>query len=146
MKQLVNGVEVELQPSGAEITRLPDRLLVKTADGQNTAAAVRRGDEVLVSYKGQVYTVSKVKAGGGGANAAESGDLRAPMPGMIVEVLVEAGESVTKGQKLMILEAMKMQQPISAPFDGTVDRLGPAKGTQVSEGDFLVHVLESAPE
>lgn len=143
MKHLVNGVETELNASGAEITRLPDRLLVKSKDGQHTAGVVRKGDDVLISYRGQSYSISRVKAGKGGANAAESGDLRAPMPGMIVEVLVAAGDSVAKGQKLMILEAMKMQQPITAPFDGTVDRLGPAKGTQVSDGEFLVHVLEN---
>lgn len=144
MKYLVNGVETELEPTGAEITKLPDRLLVKSKDGQHTAGVVRRGDEVLVSYQGQTYSISRVKAGKGGANAAESGDLRAPMPGMIVEVLVSAGDTVSKGQKLMILEAMKMQQPIVSPFDGTVDRLGPTKGTQVADGEFLVHVLEKS--
>ena len=62
------------------------------------------------------------------------------MPGQIVEVFVEQGEWVKAGQKLLVLEAMKMQHSISAPFDGQVTDLFVAQGDQVQEGQILIHV------
>jgi 3-methylcrotonyl-CoA carboxylase alpha subunit len=62
------------------------------------------------------------------------------MPGRIIAVEVAAGESVTKGQKLVTLEAMKMEHTLTAPFDGAVAELNAAAGGQVSEGTLLVRV------
>jgi 3-methylcrotonyl-CoA carboxylase alpha subunit len=63
------------------------------------------------------------------------------MPGMIVDVLVAEGDSVVAGQKILVLEAMKTQQPFNAPFDGVVRKLNAVKGVQVS-GDDLLAVVE----
>jgi 3-methylcrotonyl-CoA carboxylase alpha subunit len=57
-------------------------------------------------------------------------------------VLVSVGDKVTKGQKLIVLEAMKTQQPFNAPFDGTVKALNAVKGAQVNDGELLVVVEE----
>jgi 3-methylcrotonyl-CoA carboxylase alpha subunit len=65
------------------------------------------------------------------------------MPGQIVDVLVAAGDTVSKGQKLIVLEAMKTQQPFNAPFDGTVITLNAVKGAQVKDGELLVVVEEA---
>ncbi len=139
MKQLVNGQEVELSRDGAEVTRLHDRLMVRTASGAASAVAVRHGDKTLVSYKGRVYEIEK-PGQKRGSSAAHSGEIHAPMPGVIVDVLVQAGDRVEKGQKLIVLEAMKTQQPMLAPFVGSVVSVPVAKGQQVIDGALLVHI------
>jgi glutaconyl-CoA/methylmalonyl-CoA decarboxylase subunit gamma len=62
----------------------------------------------------------------------------APMPGTIVDVQIGAGEKAAKGQTLMILEAMKMENEILAPEDCTVVETHVSKGTPVNAGDLLV--------
>jgi len=75
---------------------------------------------------------------GGGAHAATSdGAILSPMPGKIVSVAVEAGQTVVKGQTLLTLEAMKMEHALAAPFDGVVAELSATAGGQVSEGVVL---------
>ena len=73
-----------------------------------------------------------------GEAAAEGGRLTAPMPGKVVSFAVKAGDAVTKGQPLAVLEAMKMEHTIAAPADGTVAELLYAPGDQVSEGAELL--------
>jgi 3-methylcrotonyl-CoA carboxylase alpha subunit len=70
--------------------------------------------------------------------AADSGQLRAPMPGKILKVHVKAGQVVARGQALLVLEAMKMEHTVAAPADGTVSKLRVAEGEQVSEGAELI--------
>jgi biotin carboxyl carrier protein len=60
------------------------------------------------------------------------------MPGTILSVAVKAGDSVKAGQVLLILEAMKMENEIVAPRDGTVSRVAVTKGASVNTGDLLV--------
>ncbi|HSI71656.1 MAG TPA: biotin/lipoyl-containing protein [Fimbriimonas sp.] len=144
MKRFVNGEEVELADSGADISRLADRLMVRTDAGTSSAVAVRDGDAVLVSYRGQQYRVEKKAARARHHGAASSGELRAPMPGLIVDVRVEKGQLVEKGDTVLVLEAMKTQQPFTAPFSGVVKELNVAKGDQVNDGQLLA--LVEAPE
>ncbi len=77
-------------------------------------------------------------AGLGGA--AGDGALVSPMPGKIIAVAVAQGEAVTKGQKLLTLEAMKMEHSLVAPFDGVVAELSAEEGGQVSEGAVLARI------
>ena len=139
MKYFLNGEPIEFEDT-FEVAKLPDRLQVKTKDGSFSAIAVRDGDAVLVSYRGNQYRLetrqSRTRSGG-----AKSGEYRAPMPGMIVDVLVSEGDQVVSGQKILVLEAMKTQQPFSAPFDGVVSKLNAVKGDQVT-GDELLAVVE----
>lgn len=65
-------------------------------------------------------------------------DLRAPMPGRIVQVLAKTGERVKRGQSLVVLEAMKMEQTLAAPGDLTVAAVNVAPGDQTAEGAVLV--------
>jgi 3-methylcrotonyl-CoA carboxylase alpha subunit len=73
-----------------------------------------------------------------GASAA--GTILAPMPGRITAVEVATGDTVTKGQRLVTLEAMKMEHSLTAPFDGTVAELNAEAGAQVGEGTVLVRI------
>lgn len=140
MKKLVNGVEAELAGGNADIRRLGDRLMVSTPEGTFSAVAARKGDAVHVSYRGRQYTIEPVRAVRTGASALLSGEVKSPMPGQVVEVLVQADEIVTKGQRLLVLEAMKTQQTFVAPFDGRIARLTVSKGEQVDDGTLMVLV------
>ena len=73
-----------------------------------------------------------------------SGDLRAPMAGKIIRILVRPGEQVQAGATLLILEAMKMEQQITAPQNGVVTRLLCREGDQVTAGTELVIVEPAA--
>jgi 3-methylcrotonyl-CoA carboxylase alpha subunit len=75
-----------------------------------------------------------------GDQAAEGGRLTAPMPGKVVSFAVKAGDKVSKGQPLAVLEAMKMEHTIAAPADGTVAELMYAPGDQVVEGAELLKI------
>ena len=73
----------------------------------------------------------------------QDGGLLAPMPGAVLATEVSAGDTVTQGQLLLILEAMKMEHRITAPRNGTVGELCVAVGDQVENGQLLVTLLES---
>ena len=63
---------------------------------------------------------------------------RSPLPGKIIDLKVKAGDSVSKGQALLVLEAMKMEHTLAAPADGKIKSVRYAVGEQVSEGADLV--------
>lgn len=78
------------------------------------------------------------EAPGGGAVPAGGTRVSAPLPGTIVDVRVSAGQTVTAGQVLCILEAMKMGNEIMAPVAGTVAHVAIQKGASVNAGDLLL--------
>ena len=69
--------------------------------------------------------------------ATASRSVTSPMPGKIIRILLPAGASVSAGQTVMILEAMKMENEITAPGDGVVASLDAAQGSAVNTGDLL---------
>ena len=76
-----------------------------------------------------------------GAEAAEgAGSLHAPMPGLVTSIAVALGDRVSKGQTLLTLEAMKMEQPIKSPLDGAVTELPVVAGQQVGADALLIRV------
>ena len=76
-------------------------------------------------------------------DASNAGDVTAPLPGLILEVKVKEGEKVKAGQDLLVMEAMKMENQVQAPHDGTVGKLYVKNGDSVAEGDLLVHLDRS---
>ena len=80
-----------------------------------------------------------------GETSAEGGRLTAPMPGKVVSFAVKAGDKVSKGQPLAVMEAMKMEHTIAAPADGVVQELLYAPGDQVMDGDELLRLANPAP-
>jgi len=102
------------------------------------------GDDVLIFDSGLGLVVSQGPGSFAGGEGGESdGSILSPMPGKIVSVSVKAGDAVTRGQTLLVLEAMKMEHALAAPFDGVVAELSAEAGAQVSEGVVLVK-LEAA--
>ncbi|RWZ68509.1 ATP-grasp domain-containing protein [Labedella populi] len=91
------------------------------------------------SPRGRSATPPPRRGSSGGASAAATGDdVKAPMQATIVKVAVEEGQAVVRGDLLLVLEAMKMEQPITAPKDGTVSNLDAPAGTTVSAGHRLL--------
>ncbi len=84
------------------------------------------------------YTLDRHE--GGHVGAASDGSILSPMPGRIIAVEVVAGQAVTKGQKLLTLEAMKMEHSLTAPFDGVVAELNATAGAQVQVEALLVRI------
>ena len=80
------------------------------------------------------------KALAGSVKAAHTGEARvyAPMPGLVLGVPVEMGASVTLGQTVVVLEAMKMENDLAAPRAGTIKEIKVSKGQTVNQGDVLV--------
>lgn len=72
--------------------------------------------------------------------------LEAQMPGVVRRVLVAAGEAVTRGQLLLLLEAMKMEMRVTAPHAGRVERVAVAEGNSVQRGQVLIELLETDGE
>ena len=97
------------------------------------------------SYEIEIELMSETEAAAAPAPAkteapkatGEGEAVNAPMPGTILDVKVNVGDSVKKGQVLMILEAMKMENEIMAGVDGVVTSVGVTKGAAVQSGDAL---------
>ncbi|MBV8035359.1 acetyl/propionyl/methylcrotonyl-CoA carboxylase subunit alpha [Roseateles sp.] len=127
------AIEFAVQSADAETHELflgSERLRVKTyARGERVAVFGANGSAVL--------TEVDVIAHAGDA-PGEGGRLTAPMPGKLIAFLAQAGDSVTKGQPLAVMEAMKMEHTISSPRDGTVAELLFAVGDQVGDGAELL--------
>ena len=116
-------------------------------DGKSYEAFVYQGDEDWdVLLRGRQYQVKvederekRLKAAGG-AGVTEGGELqlKAPMPGLVVTILVEESQEVKKGQVLLILESMKMQNELKAPRDGKINRIRVKAGESVEQKQPLL--------
>ena len=100
-------------------------------------------EEVVSFYLGEGRSYRLDQPRGTATGAAADGAILSPMPGRIIAVDVAAGDSVTKGQKLVTLEAMKMEHSLTAPFDGTVAELNVELGGQTQEGVVLARLTRA---
>jgi 3-methylcrotonyl-CoA carboxylase alpha subunit len=99
------------------------------------------GDTILIEDSGRVFAVTPDEARGtASGHGVHDGEIVAPMPGRVTAVEVKQGGKVAKGQRLLTLEAMKMEHALVAPFDGTITELNAKIGGQVSEGQLLAKV------
>ncbi|MFT3978592.1 MAG: acetyl/propionyl/methylcrotonyl-CoA carboxylase subunit alpha [Sphingomonas bacterium] len=89
---------------------------------------------------GAAFSIELPRFDASATGGAVDGAILSPMPGRVIAVEVAAGDAVTKGQKLLTLEAMKMEHSLVAPFDGIVAELNAATGGQVSEGALLARI------
>lgn len=102
----------------------------------------------LVSVNGKVFTIQmksdlellieKMGGGTGGQNSAKT--IKAPMPGLIVQIKAEEGQAVSKGDVLLNFEAMKMENQLKSPGSGTVKRILVQKGDKIDKGQILVEL------
>lgn len=106
----------------------------------------KEGNEVSLSVDGKRINVSalnpmdellkKLGMNSAGSNAVK--EIKAPMPGSILSLTVQAGDSVKKGDSLLILEAMKMENVIKSPTDGVIKELKVTTGQNVEKNQFLI--------
>ncbi|MEL7708844.1 acetyl/propionyl/methylcrotonyl-CoA carboxylase subunit alpha [Citromicrobium bathyomarinum] len=136
-----------LNASGRLTTSLSfkgDTRVVAAAEGAAFEAATGFVDphRVVVFADGMSFAFDRGSRGSGAA-AAGDGAILAPMPGKVIALDVAEGDSVTAGQRLMVLEAMKMEHSLTAPFDGTVTQLSASEGGQV-QVEAVLCVVEPA--
>ena len=114
------------------------------------ALAVARGDDggIHVWHEGRSLRVERTRLEGAdelaaaGARAGDAGAARivSPMPGSVLHVAVHEGDRVAPHDLLVVLEAMKMEHPLTAPYDGVVRRITCREGAQVHAGELLVEI------
>ncbi|URD62229.1 acetyl/propionyl/methylcrotonyl-CoA carboxylase subunit alpha [Sphingomonas sp. KRR8] len=113
------------------------------ANASELVSGFRDEERIVIFHEGEAHEFALAARGSVGASAG-SGALLAPMPGKVTSVEVSFGESVTKGQRLLTLEAMKMEHAMLAPFDGRVTELNVAAGQQVQVDAVLAKVEANA--
>ncbi|WP_292054897.1 acetyl-CoA carboxylase biotin carboxyl carrier protein subunit, partial [Brevundimonas sp. UBA5866] len=96
--------------------------------------------QAVLNEGGERFVLRPWRAVGGADGGVGSGSILAPMPGKVIAVEVVAGDTVTKGQKLLTLEAMKMEHTLTAPFDGVVEEVNCTAGDQVQVEALLVKI------
>ncbi len=118
-------------------------LLIEHATAE--VSVVSRGEEFAVAVAGRTHHLrllderrSRRHARGGETDGAR--EVRAAMPGKVVAVLVEAGAAIERGQGLLVIEAMKMENEIAAPRTGTVTELRVRPGQAVEAGEILARI------
>ncbi len=98
------------------------------------------GSRVSFLFDGTIYAAEVTDPAGRARTRARHHTTAAPMPGLVSKILVAPGDVVKKGAPLLILEAMKMEHPITAPHDGTVVTIRCQQGELVQPGIDLVEV------
>ncbi len=103
------------------------------------------GPELHLWLEGALYVFQRAEIRRRGSNSAavQAGDITAPMPGTVLDILVSEGERVEQNQTVMVMESMKMELLITAPRDGIVQRVAVQPGQQVERG---MRLLELASE
>ena len=141
---------------GFRLNSEPNRRIPLFVDGQPTEAVLtepvlhansvdmsRYGDEWLVLDGGVAhhFQLAPTNERATGQASAADGAIIAPMPGKVIAVDVAEGQAVTAGQRLMVLEAMKMEHALTAPFDGVIEGLEVSAGSQVQVEAVLCRVV-----
>lgn len=136
---LVNGepIEVETESGGSGHLRL------MTENGATGARVTWMDRQVFVTVNGRDYRFEQSRASAGRSRRHEhpEGEISMPMPGVVIGISVEEGEQVTRGQPLLVVEAMKMEHTLRAPRDGKVANLAVQTGQMVDAGLVLLEVL-----
>jgi 3-methylcrotonyl-CoA carboxylase alpha subunit len=115
-----------------EVAKVPDF-------GGDTYSSAASPNAALVTKQDQSFVIGLPRYEGGHASAHD-GDILAPMPGKVIAVDVTEGQAVEAGQRLLVLEAMKMEHALTAPFAGTVRDLAVTTGAQVKVEQQLARV------
>jgi len=124
--------------SGSYSLLVGDRQLPVVASGRNDDLTLTLGSETWhCTVMDEREALARAAEGGGGERAG-GGVLRSVMPGIVREIRVEAGQQVERGQPLLILEAMKMENEIRSDADGSVAAVHVTPGTAVAKGDPLI--------
>lgn len=107
-------------------------------------SVAKDGDIRFIHLDGEDYEIKRISEAAEDFGEAEEdlGSLSSPMPGRIVKLFVKPGDRVKKGQDLIVVEAMKMENKIAAPFDGTVSKVFFPEGDQIEANVPLIEIEE----
>ena len=150
--------EVEIQRDGSVILNgkrhevdwleLPESLYSMIKDNKSIEVAIDdSGGTTNVLLEGRLYETqvldqrAVMMLNRRGGMKLDSAEVHAPMPGLIVDVLVKAGDTVKEGDTVIILESMKMQNELKAPRGGTIARLRVEEGDSVEQHQTLLSVV-----
>jgi biotin carboxyl carrier protein len=114
--------------------------VLRNGDAVRTFHCVREGDTIHLFWDAVVYRLVEPAEGRRASQRQQSGGLEAPMPGKVIKLSVAVGDRVKKGQEILVVEAMKMENAIRAPHDGRIARLAAKVGDMVSPGTVLVEL------
>lgn len=134
------GVELPEADGVSLVSATPDRVVLSISGVERTFDVARYGDQVFVDSPLGPVQLAAVPRFPDPADAVAHGSLLAPMPGSVIRVGAAVGDTVTAGQPLIWLEAMKMEHTIAAPEDGVLAELNVAAGQQVEVGAVLARV------
>lgn len=133
--------EVDLHALPFEVVAVHDGELEARVDGRTVMVPFAvQGTAISFAYDGETYFAEVTEKGRGGARHHREANTSAPMPGLVLKILVAQGDVVAKGSPLLILEAMKMEHQIAAPFDGSVKAIRCREGELVQAGVELVEI------
>lgn len=125
----------------AEETK-PGQLKIKIGDRFIKSVITEGEKEKYIFVDGEVFKVKPVELTGMKKTKKKRGDLSSPISGKVVNVKVKKGESVKKGDVLMVIEAMKMEYLIRAPFDGKVQKVNFKEKDQIEIGQDTVELTK----
>jgi 3-methylcrotonyl-CoA carboxylase alpha subunit len=144
------GNEYEVTVNGASYlvsAELKDDALNVCINGhRSTVHCFQDGYNLTLFVEGEQFNCRQYRDTFTESEQTGDASLAAPMNGAVVAILVEKGQHVTKGETLVIIEAMKMEHSISSPYDGVVDNIFFAEGDLVNEGSDLISVEISDEE
>ncbi|WP_111509528.1 acetyl/propionyl/methylcrotonyl-CoA carboxylase subunit alpha [Mycobacterium kyogaense] len=135
-----DGVRVADRDDVTLVTATPAQTVLNVAGVDRPFAVARHGDDVYVDSPTAAVHLVALPRFPDPADAVAHGSLLAPMPGSVLRVGANVGDTVTAGQPLVWLEAMKMEHTIAAPADGVLAELNVTAGTQVEVGAVLARV------
>ncbi len=140
--------EVQSAPGGSIVVRCANGVhICVTLDGQvSPESAHVPGHSVDLQVQTAQAAALAAAMAVGGAGAAAAGQIKAPMPGRVVRLLVGEGERVDKGTPVIIIEAMKMYNEMYAAAAGVVVRISVAEGDTVDPGQLLCEIKPAADE
>ncbi len=139
---------IEIHPTRDGASFIHEGIIVHTGENlwleidgrKHKAVATKVGDVWWVHVLGHTLQFEVVEPGA--SSSDDEGGLTAPMPGKILEVHVSVGQTVSSGDVLMVMEAMKMEHKIVAGSDGVVETIHFKEGDQVPQGAELLTISE----
>jgi acetyl/propionyl-CoA carboxylase alpha subunit len=118
----------------------PGTFVLSRGGVTETFHCVRVGRMIHLSWRGSIYRMEEADEEGPSGHRAPSGALEAPMPGKIIAVRVGVGDRVARGDEVLVVEAMKMENAVRAPRDGVVKAIRVNVGDTVAAGHVLAEL------